>query len=74
MAKALVGYRVAYDQQLMHEALELRRRVADLEHLVDRLQRDNDQLREDLRDLPEELAEDLRQPDVVGAGAPTSAG
>ncbi|OLP72790.1 hypothetical protein BJM39_02055 [Salmonella enterica subsp. enterica serovar Javiana] len=71
MAKALVGYRVAYDQRLMHEALELRRRVADLEHLVDRLQRDNDQLREDLR---EELAEDLRQPDVVGAGAPTIAG
>ena len=71
MAKALVGYRVAYDQRLMHEALELRRRVADLEHLVDRLQRDNDQLREDLR---EDLAEDLRQPDVVGAGAPTIAG
>ncbi|WP_270888586.1 hypothetical protein [Pedococcus sp. 5OH_020] len=63
MAKALVGYRVAYDQRLMLEALELRRRVADLEHLVDRLQRDNDQLRED-----------LRQPDVVGAGAPTIAG
>ncbi|GAA4718551.1 hypothetical protein GCM10025782_14720 [Pedococcus ginsenosidimutans] len=63
MAKALVGYRVAYDQRLMHEALELRRRVADLEHLVDRLQRDNDQLRED-----------LRQPDAVGAGAPTIAG
>ena len=75
MAKALVGYRVRYDQRLMHEALELRRRVADLEHLVDRLQRDNDQLREDLReDLPEELAEDLRRPDVVGAGAPTIAG
>jgi hypothetical protein len=74
MAKALVGYRVAYDPRLMHEALELRRRVADLEHLVDRLQRDNDQLREDLRDLPEELAEDLRQPDVVGAGVPTIAG
>jgi hypothetical protein len=63
MAKALVGYRVAYDQRLMHEALELRRRVADLEHLVDRLQRDNDQLRED-----------LRQPDAVGAGVPTIAG
>lgn len=63
MAKALVGYRVAYDQRLMLEALELRRRVADLEHLVDRLQRDNDQLRED-----------LRQPDVVGAGVPTIAG
>jgi hypothetical protein len=71
MAKALVGYRVAYDQRLMHEALELRRRVADLEHLVDRLQRDNDRLRQDLR---QDLTEDLRQPDVVGAGAPTIAG
>jgi len=71
MAKALVGYRVAYDQRLMHEALELRRRVADLEHLVDRLQRDNDRLRQD---LSEDLTEDLRQPDVVGAGAPTIAG
>ena len=49
MAKALVGYRVAYDQRLMLETLELRRRVRDLEHLVDRLQRDNDELREDLR-------------------------
>jgi hypothetical protein len=63
MAKALVGYRVAYDQRLMLETLELRRRVADLEHLVDRLQRDNDQLRED-----------MRQPDVVPVGAPTIAG
>ena len=38
-------------------------KVADLEHLVDRLQRDNDQLRED-----------MRQPDVVPVGAPTIAG
>ncbi|KQU70607.1 hypothetical protein ASD62_05930 [Phycicoccus sp. Root563] len=67
MAKALVGYRVAYDQRLMLETLELRRRVADLEHLVDRLQRDNDSLRETVR-------ERVRQPDVVGAGAPTIAG
>jgi hypothetical protein len=75
MAKALVGYRVAYDQRLMHEALELRRRVADLEHLVDRLQRDNDRLRQDLSEgLAEDLTKDLRQPDVVGAGAPTIAG
>ncbi len=70
MAKALVGYRVAYDQRLMLETLELRRRVADLEHLVDRLQRDNDQLREDRR---EDLREDLRQPDAVPVGAPTIA-
>jgi DNA-binding PucR family transcriptional regulator len=63
MAKALLGYRPAHDQHLVLETLELRRRVADLEHLVDRLQRDNDQLRED-----------LRQPDAVGAGVPTIAG
>jgi hypothetical protein len=67
MAKALVGYRVAYDQRLMLETLELRRRVADLERLVDRLQHDNDQLREDLQ-------EDVRQPDAVPVGAPTIAG
>jgi hypothetical protein len=60
MAKALVGYRVASDPRMTLETIELRRRVRDLEHLVERLQRDNDQLRED-----------LRQPDVVGAGAPT---
>lgn len=63
MAKALVGYRPRNDPRLMLETLELRRRVADLEHLVERLQRDNDRLRED-----------LRQPDVVGAGMPTIAG
>ncbi|WP_406830087.1 hypothetical protein ABEG17_13965 [Pedococcus sp. KACC 23699] len=67
MAKALVGYRTANDQRLMLETLELRRRVADLEHLVDRLQRDNDLLREQAR-------EHVRRPDVVGAGAPTIAG
>ena len=67
MAKALVGYRVAYDQRLMLETLELRRRVTDLERLVARLQRDKDQLRES-------ATEHLRQPDVVGAGAPTIAG
>jgi hypothetical protein len=47
----------------MLETLELRRRVADLEHLVDRLQKDNDQLRED-----------MRHPDKVPVGAPTIAG
>ncbi|NNM45618.1 hypothetical protein [Knoellia koreensis] len=63
MAKALVGYRVAVDPRRELETVELRRRVRDLEALVDRLQRDNDQLRED-----------LRQPDVVAAAAPTIAG
>ena len=63
MAKALVGYRVASDPRRELETLELRRRVRDLEDLVARLQRDNDQLRED-----------LRQPDAVGVGVPTIAG
>ncbi|MGA8980813.1 MAG: hypothetical protein WB473_17015 [Pedococcus sp.] len=67
MAKALVGYRVADDQRLMLETIELRRRVTDLERLVERLQRDNDSLRERVR-------EQVRQRDVVGAGAPTIAG
>ena len=67
MAKALVGYRPQHDPRLMLEALELRRRVTDLEHLVDRLQRDNDRLKD-------QLEEDVRQRDVVGAGAPTIAG
>ena len=75
MAKALVGYRVAVDPRRELETVELRRRVRDLEDLVDRLQRDNDQLRADLRDgLAEDLADDLRQPDVVAAAAPTIAG
>ncbi len=63
MAKALVGYRVASDPRQMLETVELRRRVRDLEYLVERLQRDNDQLRED-----------LRQPDAVAAGVHTIAG
>jgi predicted secreted Zn-dependent protease len=71
MAKALVGYRVAVDPRRELETVELRRRVRDLEALVDRLQRDNDRLREDQRD---DLADDLRQPDVVAAAAPTIAG
>jgi hypothetical protein len=63
MAKALVGYRVAFDPRHELETLELRKRVRDLENLVERLQRDNDQLRED-----------LRQPDAVAVGVPTIAG
>jgi hypothetical protein len=63
MAKALVGYRVASDPRLMLETVELRRRVRDLEFLIERLQRDNDQLRKD-----------LRQPDALAASVPTIAG
>lgn len=63
MAKALMGHRPVNDQRMMLETLELRRRIRDLEFLVDRLQRDNDQLRED-----------LRRPDAVRARVPTIAG
>ena len=38
MAKALLGYRTAPDRRLMLEAVELRRRVRDLERLVARLE------------------------------------
>ncbi|GAB3445044.1 hypothetical protein GCM10027517_25500 [Phycicoccus ginsengisoli] len=69
MAKALVGYRVANEPRLVLETIELRRRVRDLEHLVEALQRDNDRLRENDR-----VPEDVRQPDVVGAALPTIAG
>jgi hypothetical protein len=47
----------------MLETIELRRRVRDLEFLVERLQRDNDKLREE-----------VRQPDAVAVGVPTIAG
>lgn len=67
MAKALLGYRTAPDQRLMLETVELRRRVRDLEGLVDRLQRDNDRLRKD-RD------EGVRRSDAVAASVPTIAG
>jgi hypothetical protein len=63
MAKALLGYRTARDQRLTLEAIELRRRVRDLEGLVARLQQDNDRLRAD-----------LRQPEAVTAPVPTIAG
>ena len=63
MAKALMGHRPVNDPRMMLETLELRRRIRDLEFLVDRLQQDNDRLRED-----------LRRPDAVGAGVPTIVG
>ena len=63
MAKALVGFHPAHDQHLVLETLELRRRIRDLERLVERLQQDNDQLRED-----------LRRPDAVTVGVPTIGG
>ncbi|HET8768951.1 hypothetical protein RKE38_12865 [Phycicoccus sp. M110.8] len=75
MAKALVGYRVANEPRLVLETIELRRRVRDLEHLVEALQRDNDRLRDNDRVREgDRVREDVRQPDVVGAAVPTIAG
>ena len=63
MAKALLGYRTATDRRLMLEAVELRRRVRDLERLVARLELDNDRLRADLR-RPDPVADSV--PTIVG--------
>jgi hypothetical protein len=63
MAKALLGYRTATDRRLMLEAVELRRRVRDLERLVARLELDNDRLRADLR-RPDPVADPV--PTIVG--------
>lgn len=63
MAKALLGYRTATDRRLLLEAVELRRRVRDLERLVARLELDNDRLRAD-----------LRRPDPVPDPVPTIVG
>ncbi len=68
MAKALLGHRVAYDERLANEALRLRRRVQDLEGLVERLQRDNDALHAEL------LVSEVRRSDVAVAGVPTIGG
>ncbi len=64
MAKALVGHISAHDPRLAREALLLRRRVADLEAEVLRLQHQNDLLSTALREgelvgelTPEELLE-----------------
>lgn len=50
MAKALVGHISAHDPRLAREALLLRRRVADLEAEVLRLQHQNDLLSTALRE------------------------
>jgi hypothetical protein len=46
MAKALLGQRVYRDDRLVLESARLRSRVRDLETLIERLQHDNDRLRE----------------------------
>lgn len=50
MAKALLGHLGGTDPRLARDSLLLRRRVADLEALVARLQRDNDALAASLRE------------------------
>ncbi len=57
MAKALVGHISGRDTHLLREAVGLRRRVADLEAEILRLQTRNDALVSTLRDR--ELADEL---------------
>lgn len=57
MAKALVGHISGRDTHLLREMLGLRRRVADLEAEILRLQRRNDSLTAALRER--ELVDDL---------------
>ena len=58
MAKALLGYSVAGDARAAELALHnrrLRERVADLEELIVRLSRENDELSSQLRVVDEVL-------------------
>ena len=59
MAKALLGHMGGTDPRLARDAVLLRRRVADLETLVARLQRDNDELAAALHEQDMMLAPDL---------------
>ncbi len=54
MAKALLGYSVTGDARAMELALQnrrLRERITDLEELIVRLSRDNDELSAQLRSV-----------------------
>lgn len=58
MAKALLGYSVAGDARAAELALQnrrLRERVADLEELIVRLSRENDEISAQLRAVDEVL-------------------
>ena len=58
MAKALLGYSVAGDARAMELALQnrrLRERITDLEELIVRLSRDNDELSAQLRSVEDVL-------------------
>jgi len=61
MAKALLGHMGGTDPRLARDAVLLRRRVADLETLVARLQRDNDELAAALSQRDLMLDADLAQ-------------
>ncbi len=61
MAKALLGHMGGTDPRLARDAVLLRRRVADLETLVARLQRDNDELAAALSQRDLTLDADLAQ-------------
>jgi len=63
MAKALVGHISAHDPRLAREALLLRRRVADLEDEVLRLQHRNDTLSTALRER--EFVDELAAPEQL---------
>lgn len=76
MAKALLGY-VASDPRLLDENQRLRRRVADLQSLVKRLQSDNDELvsrlhRDELASRVHDI-EPLLVPDHLDDRAPAPA-
>ncbi|HRV69722.1 MAG TPA: hypothetical protein P5108_09760 [Marmoricola sp.] len=58
MAKALLGYSVTGDARAMELALQnrrLRERITDLEELIVRLSRDNDELSAQLRSVEDVL-------------------
>lgn len=64
MAKALLGYVGGYDSRLVEENQRLRRRVADLEAMVLRLQAENDALAAEVHQ-----GELLTVPDHIGQHA-----
>jgi len=67
MAKALLGY-IGNDARLIDETQRLRRRVAELEAVVLRLQAENDALSAQLHD-----GDLLTVPDAIGDHASTRA-
>ncbi len=67
MAKALLGY-VGHDPRLLDENQRLRRRVADLQSLVKKLQADNDELLSRVHSI-----EPLIVPDSLDDRAPVNA-